>query len=129
MCLMSSVRWRDWIGKATERSSETTQREVDDVLPLGRDLGGGHPQYGAPNAAAVSLASLAQANSQSDSSALTPTLLEWHADWLSDPLSIEGVDPLFALLFQFQHKIVYIGLFNTRLCHCRQQQMWWELSL
>jgi len=29
---MSSVRWRDWIGKATERSSETTQREVDGTM-------------------------------------------------------------------------------------------------
>ena len=29
MCLVSSVRWSDWTGKATERSSEPTQREVD----------------------------------------------------------------------------------------------------
>jgi len=32
MCLMSSVRWSDWTGKATERSSETTQREVDETM-------------------------------------------------------------------------------------------------
>ena len=29
---MNSVRWRDWTGKATERSSETTQREVDGTM-------------------------------------------------------------------------------------------------
>ena len=32
MCLMNSVRWSDWTGKATERSSETTQREVDETM-------------------------------------------------------------------------------------------------
>jgi len=28
---MNSVRWRDWTRKATERSNETTQREVDET--------------------------------------------------------------------------------------------------
>jgi len=32
MCLMNSVRWSDWTRKATERSSETTQREVDGTM-------------------------------------------------------------------------------------------------
>jgi len=29
---MSSVRWSDWTGKATERSNETTQRKVDGTM-------------------------------------------------------------------------------------------------
>ena len=29
---MNSIRWSDWTGKATERSSETTQREVDGTM-------------------------------------------------------------------------------------------------
>ena len=32
MCLMNSVRWSDWTRKATERSSETTQRKVDGTM-------------------------------------------------------------------------------------------------
>ena len=34
MCLMNPVRWSDWTGKATERSSETTQREVDGIAGI-----------------------------------------------------------------------------------------------
>lgn len=65
-------------------------------------------EYGAPTAAAVSLASLASPQqpppvaTESHANPLVthvPATPEWHtSDWLSEPLSGEGLDPLFALL-------------------------------
>ena len=66
-------------------------------------------EYGAPTAAAISLASLAsplppmdaessQASSNTALITQMPASPEWNADWFSEPISNEGMDPLFALL-------------------------------